>query len=158
MVWNSNEPMKLLADMPTKLSRKNLGNIQSVIDKDKFICSLQLQRDLCGEYAPFCALCDKTISTPCAVAFVKMKQAEGLQLEIAATEDTSEAELETIEISTENEIIILPSEDTKPDESVELIVSAEEPEQYSVQEISEPDTDVATEKIKIRIAIAKRKN
>lgn len=84
-MWNSDAPMELLSDMPHQLNQANLERIQEVIDVDKYRNSFDLGRDLCGEYAPFCnGFCDKSLACPCAVAFVKMKQAEGMEVEIAA--------------------------------------------------------------------------
>ncbi|MCI9560944.1 MAG: hypothetical protein HFK03_00490 [Clostridia bacterium] len=84
-MWNSEAPLKLLQSMPAQLNIQNLKNIQQTIDVDKFENSKRLNRDLCGEYAPFCSMCDKWVKYPCAVAYVKMKQAEGMQVEIAAS-------------------------------------------------------------------------
>lgn len=81
-MWNSEAPLKLLQSMPAKLTIENLKNIQKVIDEDKFINSKALKADLCGKYAPFCETCDKSVKYPCAVAYVKMKQAEGMEVEM----------------------------------------------------------------------------
>ena len=84
-MWNSEAPLKLLQTMPSELDIQNLRNIQQTIDVDKDENSHRLRRDLCGEYAPFCQMCDKWVKYPCAVAYVKMKQAEGMHVEIAAS-------------------------------------------------------------------------
>ncbi len=81
-MWNSQAPLNLLLSMPSTLSKENLINLQAVIDVDKMLNSQKLQRDLCGEYAPFCDFCDKKLPYPCAHAYVKMKQSEGLDVEI----------------------------------------------------------------------------
>lgn len=85
-MWNSEAPLELLSGMPRQLNRANLERLQEVIDVDKYRNSFELGRDLCGEYAPFCALCDREESYPCAVAYIKMKQSEGMEVEIAAAE------------------------------------------------------------------------
>lgn len=82
-MWDMTAPLKLLESMPAKLTAENLKTVQAVIDVDKYKNSAERNADLCGEYAPFCALCDKQGSYPCAVAFVKMKQSEGMEIEIA---------------------------------------------------------------------------
>lgn len=89
MEWNNNIPLKLLEDMPASLADANLIDIQAIIDKDKFASSKMLGRDLCGQYASFCDLCNKSLSNPCAVAFVRMKQAEdaGSEVALAANEE-----------------------------------------------------------------------
>ncbi|MGN1103854.1 MAG: hypothetical protein ACI4QI_03170 [Candidatus Coproplasma sp.] len=83
-MWDENAPLELLKEMPQILSAENLCKIQEVIDKDKYINSMERQQDLCGQYAPFCDTCDKTVQYPCAVAYVKMMQAKGMNVEIEA--------------------------------------------------------------------------
>lgn len=99
--WNSEAPLKLLQSMPAVLNLENLRVIQEKIDEDKYIHSQQLKRDLCGEYAPFCEFCDKSIyKYPCAVAYVRMKQLEGMQVEIAiAEEEPPQVQRKTIRIA-----------------------------------------------------------
>lgn len=89
-MWDSEAPLNLLKSMPAQLNKENLRNIQEIIDVDKYKNSMELKRDLCGEYAPFCEYCDKTVQYPCAVAYVRMKQAEGMQIEIAVTDSEEE--------------------------------------------------------------------
>lgn len=110
-MWNSQNPLKLLLSMPSHLTKENLERLQAVIDVDKMVNSAQFHRDLCGEYAPFCDYCDKSVKFPCAHAYVKMKQSEGLDVEVpeevynelqikktveetAVTEEVEEAETE----------------------------------------------------------------
>lgn len=81
-MWDENAPLELLKEMPKVLTVDNLSKIQEVIDKDKYVNSYIRQMDLCGQYAPFCETCDKTIKYPCAVAYVKMMQAQGMEVEI----------------------------------------------------------------------------
>ena len=81
-MWNSQAPLQLLLSMPRTLNKENLINLQQVIDVDKIINSQRLKRDLCGEYAPFCDFCNKKLQYPCAQAYVKMKQSEGLDVEV----------------------------------------------------------------------------
>lgn len=132
MDWNSNAPLKLLENMPSRLTKANLEKIQAVIDNDKLICSTMLGRDLCNEYAPFCVLCDKSMSTPCAVAYIRMKQAEGIKLEIAVSDEE------------EPEDIVVQSEE-------------EQPEPISEPELKEEPADEPTPKKYIKIATLKRK-
>ena len=131
-MWNSEAPLKLLQSLPAKLDIESLRIIQKVIDDDKYINSKIRDRDLCGQYAPFCAnYCDKgIIKYPCAVAYVKMKQAEGMQVEIAATE-------EELAVEEEPEVVDEP-------------VAVEEPVPVAVEESAE-----YTDKKYIRIATAK---
>lgn len=89
-MWNENKPLELLKDMPSVLDEDNLAKIQLVIDEDKYVNSWEEGRDLCGEYAPFCEGCDKSLSNPCAVSYVKMKMREGMKVEIAAEKPVCE--------------------------------------------------------------------
>ncbi len=81
-MWNEKGPLELLKEMPNVLTAENLAQIQRVIDNDKFINSQKLRADLCGKYAPFCAGCDKTVLKPCAVAYVRMKIKEGMEVQM----------------------------------------------------------------------------
>lgn len=81
-MWDENAPLELLKEMPKVLTVDNLIKIQEVIDKDKYINSFERQQDLCGQYAPFCGTCDKAVKYPCAVAYVKMMQEKGMEVEI----------------------------------------------------------------------------
>lgn len=81
-MWNENAPLELLKELPAVLNEANLARLQQVIDIDKFINSSECGYDLCGQYAPFCEGCDKTLKYPCAVSYVKMKQAEGMDIKL----------------------------------------------------------------------------
>lgn len=81
-MWNSDAPLELLKHMPHHLTLENLRQVQKIIDDDKYINSSRLKRDLCGEYAPFCKGCDRGVYYPCAVAYIRMKQAEGMKVEM----------------------------------------------------------------------------
>ncbi len=81
-MWNENAPLELLKELPALLNEANLARLQEVIDIDKFVNSAERGYDLCGQYAPFCANCDKSLQHPCAVAYVKMKQAEGMDVKL----------------------------------------------------------------------------
>lgn len=144
MNWNSNAPMELLSRMPHKLSKSNLEAIQKVIDNDKDLCSIMLERDLCGEYAPFCVLCDKSMRTPCAVAYIRMKQAEGIQLEIAVSEENSDenanSELAEKEIIHDEGIITAEpcAEELEDPAEPQNTAECAEPE---IETVSEQNTD-----------------
>ncbi|MDE7301100.1 MAG: hypothetical protein K2N47_02915 [Clostridia bacterium] len=81
-MWNENGPLELLKGLPQVLTADNLAQIQKVIDDDKFVNSEGLEGDLCGQYAPFCRNCDKSVENPCAVAYVRMKIKEGMAVEM----------------------------------------------------------------------------
>ena len=90
-MWDSNAPLQLLKSMPEKLSKENLEKIQMVIDADKYKNRLISGFDLCGMYAPFCRGCKKTSIYPCALAYVNMKKAEGMRIEIDAKPEIGRA-------------------------------------------------------------------
>lgn len=127
-MWDENAPLELLKEMPHLLTIDNLSAIQEVIDKDKFINSQLQGGDLCGSYAPFCNGCDKSVRYPCAVSYVKMKQSEGMDVEI-------EQEL---------------AEEPVP---VEPVIQ-EDPASVRLETVAAPKSSGT----KIRIAIAKKKN
>ncbi len=133
-MWNSQEPLKLLLSMPTQLTKENVENLQAVIDVDKIINSQKYRRDLCGEYAPFCDYCDKSVRFPCAHAYVKMKQAEGLDVEVP------EEVYNSLKIESEVVEEAAPVEDEVVEEKVEEVVEVAE----------------EAPKKRIRIAIAKK--
>lgn len=89
-MWNENAPLALLKELPAELNQANLARIQQVIDYDKFINSSECGYDLCGSYAPFCQGCDKEVQHPCAVAYVKMMQAQGMEVSIQEESETEE--------------------------------------------------------------------
>ena len=141
MKWNSNAPLELLSQMPKRLTNENLEKIQAVIDNDKMICGIMMGKEVCGEYAPFCDLCNRSLDTPCAVAYIKMLQAEGYDYELPLSE---------------NEFVFEEEEfvDEEPVEVTETVEVYEEPyEEYYKEEVEEDDLP----KMRVRIATLKRK-
>lgn len=167
-MWDSNSPMQLLKSMPAKLNYDNLQKIQMVIDADKYKNSIVSGFDLCGIYAPFCRGCNKMSIYPCAVAYVRMMQSEGMNIEIDAApavkpeatvqkaepiEKIQEPVIETVS-EPETEVISEIAET----ERLEIVEEAVEEVAASVYEQPIPEEQVKQEnKIKIRIAVAKRK-
>ena len=164
-MWDSNAPLQLLKSMPEKLSKENLEKIQMVIDADKYKNSLISGFDLCGMYAPFCRGCKKTSIYPCALAYVNMKKAEGMRIEIDAKPVTTAenrifsqppvvrnpSELyEASKESAEKEIVAVPAveEDLRSDNEEENIVEQVKDEQPVLQEpvaVEEPVKTTAEE-------------
>lgn len=156
MIWDSNAPLELLAHMPVRLTGDNLELIQATIDRDKYICSCAMHRDLCGEYAPFCSMCDKSVIYPCAVAYIKMKNAEDLSLEVAVADSTPDTESKDVDRPEETTGDIEHSENIP----YEIIVE-EEPVEEELTIIREPtDGDTLKKKSgkRIRVAVARRKH
>lgn len=81
-MWNENAPLELLKGMPEVINDANLARIQNIIDIDKIVNSSECGYDLCGTYAPFCNNCNKDVQHPCAVAYVRMKQSEGMAVKL----------------------------------------------------------------------------
>jgi len=84
-MWDNNAPLQLLKTMPSRLNQENLEKIQLLIDADKYKNSIISGFDLCGIFAPFCRGCDKTSIYPCAVSYIRMLQAQGMNIEIDAS-------------------------------------------------------------------------
>ena len=155
-MWNENAPLELLKDLPTVLNEANLARLQQVIDYDKFINSSECGYDLCGQYAPFCEGCDKTVQYPCAVSYVKMKQAEGMDIKIQSEveEVLSEAPVETCECAEQ------PAEEACEctEQSCECQETCECEENCECQEApAEEAVNEQPPKKLIRIAIARRR-
>lgn len=108
-MWNEQGPLELLKEMPNVLTAENLAQIQQVIDNDKFINSQRLKGDLCGKYAPFCANCDKTVAKPCAVAYVRMKIKEGMEVEMENIPAEAPSEIEGLDEVVEPQAEYVPS-------------------------------------------------
>lgn len=177
MEWNSRAPMELLSHMPQKLTRDNLEKIQSVIDNDKYICSTVLSRDLCGEYAPFCSLCNRSMSTPCAVAYLRMMHAEGIKLEIAISDSEAEQTDNSEEAQNNSAVADVPPAESAEITAVEETVGGNEAAEQLPKETNDTSVEVAevtaaevneepaeteshaesVNKNVIRIAVAKRK-
>lgn len=142
-MWNEKAPLELLKSMPTELSEGNLIAIQKEIDVDKYVNSFGLDYDLCGTYAPFCNRCDKSLHFPCAVAYIRMKQSEGMDVVIP------------------EEIVASEEEKSATEEQVEEIEEAEEAEVAMTEEVVEDASSVEPEEKvfkRIRIAIARRRS
>ena len=84
-MWDNNAPLQLLKTMPNKLNQEHLEKVQLLIDADKYKNSIISGFDLCGIFAPFCRGCDKTSIYPCAVSYIRMLQAQGMDIEIDAS-------------------------------------------------------------------------
>lgn len=122
-MWNSQRPLELLLSMPSTLNKENLENLQAVIDVDKIINSQLHNRDLCGEYAPFCDFCDKSLQYPCARAYVKMKQSEGLDVEVSEEViETAQAEPAAEEVPAEEvvEAAEATEEEKEPSKNIRI--------------------------------------
>jgi hypothetical protein len=128
-MWNENAPLELLKSLPSVLNEANLARLQSVIDYDKFINSTEHGYDLCGKYAPFCKGCDKKGKTPCAEAYIKMKQTQGYDIKISNEAKNTEVK-----------------EEVKP------------VEQEKVETAPQTTEEVAPVKKRIRIAVARKRS
>ena len=89
-MWDENKVLELLKDMPQVLTDENLCEIQKIMDDDRYHHKKSTKKDSCGTYAPFCKICDKNVLTPCAVAYVRMKNAEGTPLKMENYSSESE--------------------------------------------------------------------
>lgn len=103
-MWDSQAPLQLLSSMPKKLSKENLEKLQMVIDADKYKNSLLCGFDLCEMYAPFCRDCKKTGIYPCAIAYINMLRANGVDVEIDAKPVNIEVKPSTAEPQVQFEV------------------------------------------------------
>lgn len=181
-MWDSNALFQLIKSMPKTLSKENIERIQMVIDADKYKNSLLSGFDLCDMYmyAPFCRGCRKTSIYPCAIAYVNMLRAEGVDVEIGArpvyategnvyapkpmVEEQPVPEVKTEEykeeIAVPEPVYEEPVENTNQDQqpAVQEVVAVEKPATETVQEIQPKySTSQTPVKRKIRIAVARKK-
>lgn len=64
--------------------------IQAVADVDKYLASEGLGVDLCGRYAPFCSVCDKSQPFPCGNAYLRMKDIENFSTKALVAQEGGE--------------------------------------------------------------------
>lgn len=130
-MWNSDNPLKIYLTMSKEVTSEELKRLQDVIDEDKELDSRRNDRDVCGVYAPFCEYCDKNLTYACANAYIKMKQAEGVNIvepepEPEPTVEEAPAEVcqvEVAEVIDEEE----QAEEVVDEEAVEEVVQVEQP-------------------------------
>ena len=146
-MWDNNAPLQLLKTMPKVLENEHLEKLQMLLQADKYKNQIISGNDLCGAYAPFCEGCDKGKKHPCAVAYVNFIRSVGLDIKIADREEDSVSEQGV------QESFFEPSENISEESPVlgatKEVVTAEE--KQSGGEVA------SKEKLKIRIAIAKKK-
>ncbi len=157
MNWDSNAPLELLENMPATLNEDNLKLIQETIDKDKYVCSVALGRDLCGEYAPFCDTCNKRKKYPCAVAYIKMKQLEGVYVEIAPSADIETTQSVEEEGGENVQSDGVPTDNAQPENAETGEVPVEAPDSAETAGSEAEEVPPAKPKRVIRIATARRK-
>ena len=63
--------------------------VQAIIDVDKYLVSETVGFDVCGRYAPFCAVCNKSVTNPCANAYFRYMSL-GLGTELPKIEPKTE--------------------------------------------------------------------
>jgi hypothetical protein len=156
-MWNENTPMDLLNNLPLDLNAQNEAEIQMVIDQHKYEQSAELNCDLCGVYAPFCQVCDKSANFPCARAYIASKQKEVNSVEVTTSmpveiEQTDDVDLMPIPDATEEQVQqpqIAQSEDSMQQEQTA--------QDLPVEKKPEEQTTKSQSSKKIRIAVARRK-
>lgn len=181
-MWDSNALFQLIKSMPKTLSKENIERIQMVIDADKYKNSLLSGFDLCDMYmyAPFCRGCRKTSIYPCAIAYINMLRAEGIDVELGArpvyaaegnvfTPKPAVEEQPVPEVKTEEQYEEIAAAAPVHEEPVENITVEEQPAVQEAVEVEEPATEPVKEvktvytpipnsdKRKIRIAVARKK-
>ena len=144
-MWDSNSLLQLLKSMPNQLSKENLEKIQMLIDADKYKCSLLSGFNLCdmNMYAPFCKDCTKSSIYPCAVSYINMMKAGGMDVQIGASPVAVTEQTEQVEELYEETAVSAMPENSE--------VCAEETAEKAVEEESSCDEtfeeDSVTEEI-----------
>lgn len=175
-MWDKDTPLQLLSTMPNILENEHLEKLQMLLEADKYKNQLVSGLDLCGTYAPFCGGCNKENKYPCAIAYINYLRAQGMDIQIDAGSTNEQPEIspeaenisETENISVESESLpeaddtVEVSENSPEDESLpEESENAPEGSQEAVEEVKpdeEPNnTEEQPKKIKIRIAMARKK-
>ena len=59
-MWDETKPVKLMGALSY-----DAFSMQHIIDTDKYVAGEILGYDVCGKYAAFCKVCDKTVANPC---------------------------------------------------------------------------------------------
>lgn len=144
-MWDSNSPLQLLNSMPEKLEDEHLEKLQLLFEADKYKNQLINGVDLCGIYAPFCFGCNKEGKYPCAVAYVNSKKEEGMNVEIAASDEPLEESFEE-----------QPSLSADPvEEKADDAITDEKDDNN--RQAKRDENNREAEKQRIRIAIARKK-
>lgn len=63
-MWDETKPVKLMGALSY-----DAFSMQHIIDTDKYVAGEILGYDVCGKYAAFCKVCDKTVANPCVTAY-----------------------------------------------------------------------------------------
>lgn len=152
-MWDSITPLQLLNTMPKALEEEHLEKLQTLLEADKYKNQLISGFDLCGMYAPFCYGCNKENKFPCAVAYVNYLKEQGYDIGFAA-DSTDETPIAVDEAAVEE--IAEPEADEPVEQEVE---SADEEQAAPAESVAESEEmpEEKVEKIKIRIAIARKR-
>ena len=150
-MWDKETPLQLLSTMPNVLEDMHLEKLQMLLEADKYKNQLVSGLDLCGTYAPFCDGCNKENKYPCATSYINYLKEEGIDIQIGAGAPQEETENLAEEDVASEEPENTPAEPENVQEVVEEVVEEVKPEEESNSTEEEP------KKIKIRIAVARKK-
>ncbi len=132
-MWNEKASLELLKNMPDDLTEEHLVRLQKLLDANKYVSSIENGRDMCGEFAPFCKNCIRGGLTPCAIAYINMKNREGASYRVV---DKANAEVPIADNAPEQE------------EALEQTPADGEPEQIDIEEIESIVADAPTEEVR----------
>ncbi len=80
------ERMNTVCPMLEATGLEDARVVQAVTDVDKYLASEGIGIDLCGRYAPFCAVCDKNQPFPCGQAYLRLRAVEGFSTKALAAQ------------------------------------------------------------------------
>ena len=121
--------------------------IQAITDVDKYLVSETVDFDVCGKYAPFCVVCDKSIANPCATAYFRYK-AMGLDAELPKVE-------QDVAKSTTGSAVAVTAYEPELSVTAESYLRNETPELTNIP--AHEDTIIPSRLKGIKIARAKRR-
>ena len=85
--YRINERMSSVCPMLDSTGADDARVVQAVTDVDKYLASEGFGLDLCGRYAPFCAVCDKSQPMPCGQAYLRLKAVENFSTKALAAQE-----------------------------------------------------------------------
>lgn len=156
--YRINERMNVVCPMLDAACADDAAVVQAIVDMDKYLASQSLGVDLCGRYAPFCAVCNKDDDLPCGQAYLKYKAIEGFSTKALTSQSGGELVIsmprwdDALTQALEETVAEAPSEAVADKQSAETAVAEAAPAEKSVEEPAEKPARRG-----FRIGIARRR-
>lgn len=129
--YRINERMNVVCPMLDAACADDPAVVQAIVDMDKYLASQSLGVDLCGRYAPFCAVCDKEDDLPCGQAYLKYKAIEGFSTKALTSQTGGEL---VISMPRWDDALTQALEETVAETSGEVAAAKEQPAEVSAAE------------------------